>query len=411
MCSKSLIIIQLLLFIPFGLCGQDRYRETLFTDDFSIRPNEEGSLRLSIDNTSFLKNNEFDGDIQKGYTLPGFRFSPRLVYTPISFVRLEAGLTLLRYWGTDKYPQSVYQRIPDWKTERYQYGFHLRPFFRAQIQPHNNLSIVFGNVFGGANHKLIDPLYDAELNYTADPELGAQMIYNSKIAHVDAWVDWKRFIFKNDTHNETVTVGISSCLHLLNPQQQGFYMGIPVQVLLTHQGGELDIVQDTIFSVANGSAGLRFGFNFGESVVESLQLDVMGLGANLFFSDKDAFPFTKGWAFYSGLKVKFKYLQANMNFWRSGNFVNIMGNPVFGNLSTTIEGRTFPRTMVLNPGLKYEQTFDKAYHLGIDAEIFYNPRLYAYYRNSDPIQITKSFSWSTGLYLRINPSIILKKSK
>ncbi|MDR3340449.1 MAG: hypothetical protein LBT25_10240 [Candidatus Symbiothrix sp.] len=406
--SKSLIIVQLFLFFSFGLCGQNTSRETLSTDDFIIKPNDEGSVRLSIDNTSFLKNNEFDGDILKGYTLPGFRFNPRLVYTPISFVRLEAGLTLLRYWGADKYPQSVYQDIPNWEVDSYQNAFHLLPFFRAQIQPHNNLNIVLGNVFGGGNHGLINPLYNAELHYTADPELGAQIIYNSKIAHVDTWVDWKRFIFKDDAHNEAITVGISSCLHLLNPQQ-GFYMGIPVQALLAHHGGELDIIQDTILSVSNESAGLRFGFNFGESVVESLQLDVMGLGSNLFFSDKDFFPFTKGWAFYADLKIKFKYLQANMNFWRSGNFINILGNPIFGNLSAAIEGRTFPRTMVFNPGLKYEQTFSNAYHLGIDAELFYNPKLSAYYRNIDPIQITKSFSWSTGLYLRINPSIILKK--
>jgi hypothetical protein len=406
---KALIFIQLFFLFSFGIKGQTLIRESLFTDDYTIRPEDEGKLNFSIDNISFLKNIETDGDIQKGYTLPGFRINPRLVYYPTSIVQLEAGLSLLRYWGADKYPNYAYQDIAEWKADGYQQGFHILPFFRAQIQPIPQLNIVLGDIYGGNNHGLIEPLYNSELNYTADPELGAQILYNSRVAHLDAWVNWESFTFKDDTHNEAVTLGVSSCLHITNPQSS-FYLGIPVQAVLAHRGGELDQLVGETLTLMNGSTGLRLGYNTNHTVFKSVELNVMGAIFESYSSEEDRLPFERGWAFYSNLSFQIWKTQLKMAIWRSGDFINIFGNPVFGNESLTIDGRSFPRTMVLNPGLKYEQEFGKGFHLGADLDFFYNPELIAYH-DKLPGKISKSFAWSAGLYLRINPSIILKKGK
>jgi hypothetical protein len=403
---RIFIFIQLFILFSFGIQGQTLIQEGLFTEDYTLYPEDEGKLGLRIDNISFLKNIETDGDIQKGYTLPGFRLNPRLIYSPSSIIRLEAGVSLLRYWGADKYPNYAYQDIAEWKADGYQQGFHILPFFRAQIQPIPQLTIVLGDIYGGNNHGLIEPLYNSELNYTADPELGAQILYNSKVAHFDAWVNWESFTFRNDTHNEAVTLGASTCLHITNPQSS-FYLGIPVQGVLVHRGGELDEVVGTVLTLANGSAGLRFGFNTSNPVFKSVALDVMGAAFESYSSEKDLLPFERGWAVYSNLNFHIWKTHLKMAVWRSGDFINIFGNPVFGNESLTIDGRSFPRAMVLNPGLKYEQEFGKGFHLGADLDFFYNPELIAY-ENKLPGKISKSFSWSTGLYLRINPSIILK---
>ncbi|GHT08822.1 hypothetical protein FACS189426_05390 [Bacteroidia bacterium] len=400
------ILIQLLILISSGIQAQTAIPESLFTDDYSLNPEDEGKLGFSIDNISFFKNNETDGDIQKGYTLPGFRINPRLVYSPASMIRLEAGLSLLRYWGADKYPNYAYQDIAEWKADGYQYGFHILPFFRAQIQPAPQLNIVLGDIYGGSNHGLIEPLYNPELSYTADPELGVQILYNSGVAHFDAWVNWESFTFRNDTHNEAVNIGVSSCLHITNPQSS-FYLGIPVQVLLAHRGGELDQFVGEILTLVNGSAGLQFGFNSANPVFKSVTLNLMGAAYQSGSSKTDLLPFERGWAFYSNLNFQIWKTNLKMAVWRSGDFINILGNPVFGNTSITIDGRTFPRTLVLNPGLKYEQAFGKGFYLGADVEFFYNPELIAYHDKAIG-QITKSFTWSTGLYLRINPSIVLK---
>ena len=385
--------------------------QSLYTDNYTINPDDKGALGLSIDNISFLRNNESDGDVQDGYTVPGFRLMPRVTFQPSPIVRLEGGISLLRYWGADKYPNYAYQDIAEWKSDSYQHGFHFLPFFRAQIQPIPQINIVLGSLYGGGNHRLIEPLYNPELNYTADSETGIQFLYNSRVAHLDAWVNWESFIFKNDKHKEALTIGGSACLHITDPKSF-FYVGIPVQALVIHHGGEIDSIGDKkIISLANGATGLRFQTNFDNEVFKNISLDVMGAGYQSFSREKDEEDlfYTKGWGFYSNLTFQVWNLNVKMAYWRSGDFINLFGNQVFGNVSQTIPDRTFPKTEVFNPGLKYEQCFGNGFYLGADVEFFYNPKLIAYRDNEIAIKTSKSFGWSTGLYLRINPSMILKK--
>ncbi|MDR2622427.1 MAG: hypothetical protein LBC48_07605 [Dysgonamonadaceae bacterium] len=389
-----------------SLSAQDPVRESLFTDVYTINPGKEGKLDLCIDNISFLNNTETGGDIQKGYTLPGIRINPRLIYYPASMIKLEAGISLLKYWGADKYPNYAYRNIPEWKAPGYQLGFHLLPFFRAQIQPVPQLNIVLGHIYGGSNHGLIEPLYNPELNLSADPEMGAQIIYNSKIAHFDAWINWETFTFKNEANNEVVTTGASACFHITNPQSF-FYIGVPIQAVVTHHGGEIDTVNDEVTSMANGATGLQFGFNFDNPVFKHLRLSLMGAAYKNLHS-KEPLLFDQGWAAYSNLDIRIWNLDLKMNIWRSGNFINLFGNPIFGNVSTSKENWNFPRIMVWNPGLSYEQKFGAGLHFGANFELFSTPE-FAEYEGVAPIKTGKYFGCSTGLFLRINPSIVLKK--
>jgi len=363
-------------------------------------------MGLCIDNISFLNDLETGGDVQKGYTLPGFRFNPRLTYYPASMIKLEAGISLLRYWGADKYPNYAYHNISEWKASEYQLGFHLLPFFRAQIQPIPQLNIILGHIYGGSNHDLIEPLYNPELNLTADPEVGAQMIYNSRVAHFDAWINWETFTFKNEANNEAATIGVSTRFHITNPRSF-FYLGIPVQAVVTHHGGEIDSINGEVVSLANGAAGLQFGFNFDNSVFKHLNLSFMGAGYRSFRSE-ETISFNEGWAFYSNFNVRIWNIDLKMNVWRSGDFINLFGNPIFGNISTSKENWSFPRIMVWNPGIRYEQEFGQGYHLGANFELFSSPE-FTIYSGVVPIKTNTYFGWSAGLFLRINPSIVLSK--
>jgi hypothetical protein len=398
----------LLFLLPFftKIQAQSVISESLFTDDYNIDSGKSGTLGLSIDNISFLHNIETNGDIFQGYTLPGLRINPRLVYQPIDIIRLEAGLSLLRYWGADKYPNYAYQDISEWKADGYQYGFHVLPFFRAQIQPIPQVNIVLGHIYGGSTHGLIEPLYNPELNLTADPETGFQFLYNSRVAHFDTWVNWESFTFRNDTHNEVVTVGNSTCFHITNPQSF-FYLGIPVQALVVHHGGEIDINTDETVTLINGGAGLRFGLNIDHDLFKHAGLDILGAGYKAYFTDIPLF-FDNGWAFYANLNFQIRDFSLEMSVWRSGDFINLYGSPVFGNVSTAVKGRNFPRTIVYNPRLKYEHEFGSGYYAGARVEYFHNPHLLGY-DNYIPLEKINAFNWVSGVYLRINPSIIFNK--
>ena len=65
---------------------------------YRIPQDARGLLVAKVESVEFLKDNEYSGGIQKGYTLPGFRLSPRLIFFPHDNIKLEAGAYLLRYW-------------------------------------------------------------------------------------------------------------------------------------------------------------------------------------------------------------------------------------------------------------------------------------------------------------------------
>ena len=54
--------------------SQSNYQNT------NIQLADTSKLFLQLDNTNFIKNNEYFGDIAEGYTLLGFNLTPKLVY-------------------------------------------------------------------------------------------------------------------------------------------------------------------------------------------------------------------------------------------------------------------------------------------------------------------------------------------
>jgi hypothetical protein len=404
--KKNLILFLSCCLFPQPSQAQTPTRESLFTDAYTIDSQKRGKLNLCIDNISFFNNLEMGGDVQKGYTLPGFRFHPRLAYYPASMIKLEVGVSLLKYWGADKYPNYAYINIAEWKAPDYQSGFHLLPFFRAQIQPVPQLNIVLGHIYGGSNHGLIEPLYNPELNLTADPETGVQIIYNSRFAHFDAWVNWETFIFKHEANNEVMTMGVSGCVHITNPQSF-FYLGLPVQVIANHHGGEIDLNGGEVSSLVNSAVGLQFGLNINKPVFKYLGLSMMRASYKSLQSGQPLL-FEQGQAVYSGLNILFWDFDLKVNFWRSDKFINLFGSPVFGNVSTSVENLNFPRITVINPGIRYERKFGNGLYLGAGFECFVAPKL-ATYNGTVPVKTEKYFGNSVGLFLRINPSIVLKK--
>lgn len=67
--------ITTLLLLPI-LPLQAQMDSTLFSSRYAIDSTAVGELRLHIDNLSFFKDNEWDGEMAKGYTLPGCGYSP-----------------------------------------------------------------------------------------------------------------------------------------------------------------------------------------------------------------------------------------------------------------------------------------------------------------------------------------------
>ena len=155
-----------------------------FNSRFGAEPYEADStkvraLTVKVGALAFFKDNEFDGNVVKGYSLPGFRLQPRLAYRPIPQISMELGVHATIYEGANKYPSYVFHDIAKWKGSQYQRGAHALPFFRAAAHLHrpggSRVTIAVGDIYGGATHSLLLPLYNPELLLTDDPEAGAQV--------------------------------------------------------------------------------------------------------------------------------------------------------------------------------------------------------------------------------------------
>ena len=146
--------------------------DRVFKTDFRIDPEKKGELSVEFDNLSLFKDDEYTGAFMKGYTLPGLWLQAKAVYYPLEMLKLEAGVHLQRFWGANRYPNMAYQDIAHWKGDQYQKGFHALPWFRAQVALSDHVNIVLGDLYGAANHNLIEPLYNPELNMVAGPEMG-----------------------------------------------------------------------------------------------------------------------------------------------------------------------------------------------------------------------------------------------
>lgn len=381
--------------------------ERVFKSDPRIDPDKKGQLSVELDNISFFKDNEYSGSIMKGYSLPGLWVQPKVVFYPLSNIKLEVGAHMLRYWGATKYPSLAYQDIAAWKGNQYQHGFHVLPFFRAQMALSDHVNIVLGDIYGGANHNLIEPLYNPELNLTADPEAGLQLLYDSRRFDLDVWVNWESFIFHGDTHQEAFTVGLSARYKLNDPESR-FHFYMPLQGLAQHRGGEIDtIYTNSVQTLMNGAVGAGAVWNTGNPIVKNvnLEFDVAGY----YQQAGDLWPYGSGSGFYVRASADIYDFRVKASYWNSNKFISMFGSPFYGAVSTSMDGVTFDGQNLVYLGLEYSRSFGKGFSVGVDVDVYQHLPVNMYEQGVDGIRKSGSAtSFSAGIYFRINPSFLIK---
>lgn len=387
---------------------QAQISDHVFKSEHRIDPANKGGLFVELDNISFFKDNEYTGSIMKGYSLPGFWIQPKVVFYPLGNIKLELGAHMLRYWGAKKYPCFAYQDIARWKGDQYQRGFHILPFFRAQIALSDHVNIVLGDIYGGANHNLIEPLYNPELNLTADPEAGLQLLYDSRRFDLDVWVNWESFIFNQDTHQEAFTVGMSARYKINDPEAR-FHFYIPVQGLAQHRGGEIDtIYTNSVQTLMNGSVGAGGIWNTGHPVFRSVNLEFDAAG--YYQQAGNLWPYDNGSGFYVKASADIYDFRVKTSYWNCDRFISMFGSPFYGAASISKEGVTFDGQRMAYLGLEYSRSFGKGFSLGVDVDVFQHFSVDMFDPEIDAVvQSGNATSFSAGVYLRINPSILIKR--
>lgn len=353
-----------------GLHSHAQLTERLCLTDYRLDPQKSGGAYLEIDNISFFKNNEYKAPVTKGYTLPGFWIEPCLSYYPLKNIKLEAGIHALIYHGTCKFPNYAYQDIAYWKGEQYQKGAHVLPYFRAQLQL-KNINLVWGNLYGGSNHRLVTPLYTPELNLTADPETGLQLLWDAPRLHFDLWVNWQSFIFKQDTHQEAFTVGLSTETSL-SPRHARTYWYMPFQLLAQHRGGEIDLLtESSVQTLCNGAIGIGMKWRADRRILKQVDWEADLLG---YYQQKgELWPYDQGAAAYlqGGVNLG-EYVRLTGGGFYGKKFISLFGLPYFGTVSTTYQGSGMEHTTTAFATAEYSRTFKKMFAMGVRAEIYHS---------------------------------------
>lgn len=384
-------------------------QSTLGQWGYALDSTQVNDLAIEADGIAFFKNNEYASMAMDGYTLPGFFLQLKATYQPLKNLKLEFGAHGLVYNGANKYPSYAYQDIATWKGEQYQRGCHVLPYLRAHLQL-KSWHLIFGDIYGGTEHGLIAPMYNPELNLTADPEAGFQAIYDARLFHFDAWVNWQSFVFNLDNHQEALTVGFSSEVRY-NDKTSPVHFYTPIQFTVQHRGGEIiDALEDrSVKTLYNAAIGFGTRWNLNRRAVKNVNIEADALmhyqqTGHLWAKDT-------GFAGYLKASALFRYgIYAETGYFIAKDFNTLYGIPYFGSVSLNDKGKYFDHTQTLFLSLDYSRTIAKHYALGVKTDMYYFCPKGAY-KADGPVASEKDFNFSVGVFFRANPRFLIKKFK
>ena len=383
---------------------------------YRVDSTQTKTLGIELEALAFFKDNEFDGNVQRGYSLPGVRLQPRLTYTPIDEIKLELGLHATIYSGANKYPCYVFHDIATWKGDQYQSGAHLLPFFRATAR-FKSITLAVGDIYGGATHGFVEPMYNPELILTDDPEMGFQMIVDTKRWHSDLWMNWQSYIFKESSHQEAFTVGWTQNINVWKrtKEDRTHSLDIPIQLVIQHRGGEQDNTKMGVQTIANGALGMGYEYKApGNRIVTGVQAEVMALYC--LQQSGNLWPFKNGPALWVKASVDFiRDLRVTAGFFSAKDFCSLYGSQYFGTLSIKRAGGRFDGMNTGLISLEYSRTFANAYTIGANLKAYIyktgSLALPADDTHPEPYTIPGEFRtpFSFGVYFRCSPSFVLKR--
>ncbi|MCL2502822.1 MAG: hypothetical protein FWE99_06800, partial [Bacteroidales bacterium] len=196
-----------------------------------MSPVDSNRLSLRVDMSGFFKNNEYFSPVAVGQTLPGTASIYALGYQVSDLFKAELGAYFVKYSGRDP--------LED-----------LQAFIRLQYSITPYLHMVLGDLYGGVNHRLIEPIYQWERHFTANPESGFQMVLHTDRWFADLWVNWHHFIKRGDSELEALTFG-TSVLGRLTGGDSRISLSLPLQLLIHHQGGQINTSNEPMVMLSN----------------------------------------------------------------------------------------------------------------------------------------------------------------
>ncbi len=351
----------------------------VFEDRMKMNRADSDKLFLGVNFLGFSKDNEYDNYLNPvitGYTLFGYQFNPYLSYHITKNIRIDGGIYLQKDFGN-----SNYTTIAPTLSLKYQQKY---------------FSLIFGNLEGSLNHRLIEPLYDFERVLNNRLENGMQLQVMRDDLFMDLWIDWNKMIYLNDSNQEQLTAGLNLNKRIANLGST--QINIPIQMVTHHHGGQINYrfsgPVETLFNTALGlevkhqsvSWVRETRFNGFYVYYKSLSRDLIQ-------------PFHDGSGAYFNATLSTKY------------GLDVMGSYWYGHEFITVEGgKIYPSVSVFNPAQQHHMMklfiLRLLYNIKISDGLYASARFEPYYDF-----YYGSIQTSYGVYLNFRDRFFLWKRK
>ena len=120
-------------------------------------------------------------------------------------------------------------------------------------------------------------------------------------------------------------------------------------------------------------------------------------------------PFDKGYGVYAKATADIWRFQVHAGYWQCKDFITVFGNPLFGTVSTFEKGLTYNKPKLVTASVEYSQSLAKGFSWGIHADVLNNLAVDAHSATNGWYREGNAMSFAAGLYLRVNPSFLIKR--
>lgn len=339
---------------------------------------ETGKLNFRIESMGFFQNNEYLGDFVNGYTLTGAMMRPKLTFSPVEGLYLETGAHFVKYNGKDQMQNVV-------------------PWFSLRYRLSDRFSVVTGNLDQNNEHGLLEQLWEPERIYTDKPEAGLQFLYRDQKLSAQTWVNWEQFIQQNDPYQERFTFGLTGNYKLY--ANESLSVGIPVQALFYHQGGEINVnpsgPRPRVQTHANFSGGWELAINTGERL-KTLNLNGYWLGYDAVTKDSNTLPFDKGHAFLLEAGGQTRNSKISLSYWNAFQFIAPKGRLLYQSVSTGDPAFTEADRSVVSARYFFQKNITPDARIACQFDAYMDVP-------------TGDLSYSYGFFVILNSDFLLKK--
>ncbi|MHB1179517.1 MAG: hypothetical protein ACYCZO_14455 [Daejeonella sp.] len=287
--------------------------------EYRIRPDslKTGELHLSIFNFNYLRNYEYFNKIQDGYTLFGAQLEPQLLYYAHPRLSVSAGVHLRKDFGG----RGIYRTYPLFSI-KYQKG---------------NTTLVNGVLEGNIHHRMIEPVFDFEKKITEPVEYGTQFIISNRSLFLDAFVNWKRMIYKPSPEQEQILGGFSSDISLFKNEKLS--LTLPLQLTAFHQGGQIDVVDIPLQTLVNTAIGFKLKVPTQGFINAFRSENYYTSYTDFSFTTTQAYSRGGGWYLNSGFDTKYGSIIGT--YWNANGYISSNGMPIFQSVSQHISHAGF----------------------------------------------------------------------